>query len=214
MRIPKQYQIKPIAMTLCLLGAAALTSCQHSPHKNYFLLNSPATTTLSAQGSAYKTNSSTNITRSIGIGPIVIADYLNRLAIVRTQGDNSLQISDTDYWGEPLDKGIARVVSDTLRQRNPNISFVQFPYRSDARPSHSLRLQIHQLNYNGSQATLEATWELVDNTSKQIVTRKNFSHTNTTAGNPADIAKAYSNLLVKLVEDVQSQLQGLTPGNL
>lgn len=193
-------------IVLGLLIITTLLGCQNSPRKHYVLLNSPANT------SANQANS-TNITRSIGIGPIVIADYLDRLAIVRTQGGNSLQISDTDYWGEPLDKGIARVLADALRQRNPDTSFVQFPYRSDARPSHSLRLQIHQLNYNGNQASLEATWELVDNISKQIISRKNFSHTNNTAGNATDIARAYSNLLVALAEDVQSQLQKLTSSN-
>lgn len=190
--------MKTIAMILLI--AATLLSCQSSPRKHYYLLNSAETPTTT-------TNSSTNITRSVGIGPIVIADYLNRLAIVRTQDDNSLQISDTDYWGEPLDKGIARVVADTLRQHNPATSFVQFPYRSDARPSHSLRLQIHQLNYSGSQATLDATWELVDNMSKQIITRKNFSHTSTTANNAAGIARAYSNLIVDLAEAMQTDLQ-------
>jgi len=189
-------------ITLILLISATLLSCQSSPRKHYYLLNS-------AEAPTANTNNATNITRSIGIGPIVIADYLNRLAIVRTQDDNSLQISDTDYWGEPLDKGIARVLADTLRQHNPAVSFVQFPYRSDARPSHSLRVQIHQLNYSGSQASLEATWELVDNTSKQIITRKNFSHTSNTANNAAGIARAYSNLIVDLAVAMQSDLQQL-----
>jgi uncharacterized protein len=184
-------------LVLSLFAFVTLSSCQSSPRKHYYLLSSPPAT---AQ------NTSTVITRSVGIGPIVIADYLDRLAIVSAQGDNGLHISDTDYWGEPLDKGIGRVVADGLRQQNPAISFVQFPYRSDARPSHSLRLQIHQLNYNGSQAALDATWELMDNTSKQVITRKHFSRTNTTAGTPADIARAYSKLLAALVEDVQPDL--------
>jgi uncharacterized protein len=198
--------MKTIALTLSLLAVAALSSCQSSPRKHYFLLNSPAPIT-----QASNPNSSSNITRSIGIGPIALADYLNRLAIVRSEGDNSLQISDTDFWGEPLDKGIARVLANTLRQQNPTINFVQFPYRSDARPGHSLRVQIHQLNYNGSQASLEATWELIDNTSKQVITRKNFTYTNTTAGSPADIARAYSKLLATLVEDIQPEISGLKP---
>lgn len=193
--------MKFIAPALCLIMTVALLACQSSPRKHYYLLSSPTGIVNQA--------SSTAITRSIGIGPIIVADYLNRLAIVSTQGGNSLQISDTDYWGEPLDKGIVRVLSDALRQRNPGTTFVPFPYRSDARPSQSLRLQIHQLNYNGSQATLEATWELVDNTSKQTVSRQYFSHTSTAAGSAADIARAYSNLLIKLVEDIQPAVAAL-----
>lgn len=191
---------KPIVLVLALFAIATLTDCQSSPRKHYFLLSSP---TASPQ------DTSTTITRSIGIGPVVIADYLNRLAIVSTQGNNGLHISDTDYWGEALDKGIARVIADSLRQQNPSTRFIQFPYRSDDRPNYSLRLQIHQLNYNGSQATLEATWELLDNTSKQVITRKHFSRTHRTAGSPADIANAYSNLLLKLAEDLQPELQRL-----
>lgn len=186
-------------LTLVLLLSVALFSCQHSPRKNYYLLSAPAAAT---QGSS-------DITRVLGVGPISIAEYLTRSQIVRIEDDNRMVVAENDYWGEPLEKGIARVITANLALQDNTRSFIQFPWRSDSRPSHSLRVQVQQLNCANGSANLDATWELVDNTTKAVVQRRHFVRSKASSLEPGAIAQAYSQLLADLVGDMQNALAQL-----
>ena len=191
--------LRPIIVCsfLCML----LSACQHSPRKHYFLLNAPAVPLANLQQ-----NSSDNITQVIGIGPIEIADYLNRSAIVYVQTDNALIVSDNEYWGEPLDKGIARVISDTLTQRNSTRSFVNYPWRSNDKPHYSLRVDINSLNCSNTEASINATWELIDNTTKTNIQRRNFIRSTPATTGTKALVQAYSKLLTELASEMDDAL--------
>ena len=185
---------------LCGLSLV-LAACQHSPRKNYYLLTAP--------GQAAPASS--NITSVVGVGPISIADYLSRSQIAYTEAGNRLVVSQNDYWGEPLDKGIMRVLIANLAQRNSARSFSEFPWRSDARPSHSVRVQIQQLDCTDGHANLEANWELVDNNTRAPVQRRHFVRSIPASTEPAAIARAYSQLIADLATDVDQVLTNFLP---
>lgn len=182
-----------LMVSLCCL----LSACQQSPRNNYYVLTEPAAESLSP---------AENITTVIGIGPIQVAEYLNRLSIVYREEDGSLFMADNDYWAEPLNKGIARVIALTLTQVDSSRGFVSFPWRGDSSPRYSLRLQIHSLNRSESQANINATWELVDNTQKTVLHRRHFIRA--TAANPGAkaLAQAYSQLLADLAREMDQAL--------
>src|SRR5690606_11907489 len=107
-----------IVALVCLLCA-----CQSSPRKNYYVLSAESL----IQNSEIK-----NITHTIGIGPIELADYLHRSQIAYVDKGSQLVLEENDYWAEPLDKGIARVLMLNLMQDDSSRSFVTFPWRSDS----------------------------------------------------------------------------------
>lgn len=177
----------------CLLSA-----CQSSPRKNYYMLTAAA---MEQQSSAE------NITGVIGIGPIEVAEYLNRLHIVYQAEDGSLAVADNDYWAEPLDKGIARVLALNLTQRDISRSFVNFPWRADSNPVYSLRLYIHNLNRSNGQAHINATWELVDNQQKTKLQRRHFIRTTAVKPGTQALAQAYSQLFADLASEMDEALR-------
>lgn len=177
-----------------------LSACQTSPRKNYYLLTAPA---------VEQHQSTKAITQVIGIGPIEVADYLQRLHIVYQSDDGSLVMAENDYWAEPLDKGIARVLALNLTGRDTSRSFVNFPWRRDSKPHYSLRLQIHSLNRTDNQAHINATWELVDNRTGTKLQRRHFIRTTAVNTGAKALAHAYSKLFADLAIEMDEALTQL-----
>jgi len=186
-----------IFIGLCSLIAA----CQHSPKKNYYYLTPQA----NAEKSDAQNNSG-SVLQLIGIGPVEVADYLNRSQIIDNQTDNTLNMSENAYWAESLDKSIARVVAQNLTQLNNSRSFVNFPWRNDSRPHYSLRLRVDNLARTGGNATINATWELANIETKKVVVRRIFAHSVPVAAGTKALAQSYSQLLGDLSKEMDDAL--------
>ncbi len=87
-----------------LVVCSLLGACQSSPRKNFYLLTAEPVAA----------PSSTTIDTLIGVGPIEVAEYLNRLHMVYEVKDGSLVVADNAHWAEPLNEGIARVIGLNL----------------------------------------------------------------------------------------------------
>lgn len=185
-----------IIACLCVL----LMACQHSPRKNYYYL----TPTLEAEKTT--TQHTNNTLQLIGIGPVEIAEYLTRSQIIDNQADNTLTMSENAYWAEPLDKSVTRVIALNLTQLNNSRSFVNFPWRGDSKPHYSLRLHIDNLSRSGKNASINATWELVDHNNKNTVVRHNFLRSLPAETGAKGLAQAYSQLLAELAKEMDEEL--------
>lgn len=64
---------------------------------------------------------------TIGVGPITLPDYLNRLELVRRKAQNEIVPSPTERWAEPLTGLTARVLGEDLAQLT-GAQFVQYPW--------------------------------------------------------------------------------------
>jgi len=185
-------KIMLIVSLSCLMFA-----CTHSPKKNYFYLTPQINT---------EAESKSEITQLVGIGPVEIAEYLTRSQIIDNQTDNTLNMADNAYWAEPLDKSITRVIALNLTQLNSTRSFVTFPWRSDSKPRNSLRIRVDNLSRSDNKATINATWELVDNDAKNTIVRRNFIRTISANSGAKNLAQAYSQLLADLSNEIDAEL--------
>lgn len=183
------------ALIVILLLCTFATGCQQSPRKHYYLLSATPTA-----------NQSDTITHSVGLGPIELADYLERSHIVRNRDANRLQLADVDHWGEPLENGIARVLAINLMNHDSSRLVEQFPWRSDATPALSLRLSIYDLQLINGAAAINASWKLIDNSTKTVLSQQHFVRTKPSGDSAAQIAKTYSELLADLATDMDKAL--------
>ncbi|QEI12137.1 membrane integrity-associated transporter subunit PqiC [Cellvibrio japonicus] len=179
-----------------ILLCSLFMACQHSPRQNYYLLSAPAVSTPDQQA----------IEQVIGIGPLEIADYLKRKHMVSVRPDQSLQIAANDFWAEPLDKGIIRVLALNLTQQNPSRMVLPFPWRSDSRPPLSVRLQVHSLNLDNEGASIHVTWEIFDNQARATLNRQHFIRRIPCERQAAAMAKAYGDLLAALAQEIGKAL--------
>ncbi len=181
-----------------LIGSM-LMGCQQSPRKQYYLLSATA-----------NMNQVAEITRTVGLGPIEVAEYLQHSHVIVNHDANSLQIADNAYWGEPLQKGISRVLSINLMNHQSNRLIETFPWRSDSNPPVSIRLQIYDLQIIDGNAVINASWKLIDNMTRKTLTQHHYVQQKSCNGNARDIAEAYSALLAELAAEMNKAL-ALTP---
>lgn len=178
-----------------LLVSSLLMGCQQSPRKQYYLLSATPTA-----------NHTAKITRTLGLGPIEVADYLRNSQIIINSNTNHLQVTDNAYWGEPLQKGIARVLAVNLMNHQSNAIIETFPWRSDSTPKFSLRLNIYDLQLINGEAFINASWKLINNESKAVLTQQHFVRNKPTGDSPAQIAAIYSELLAELAAEMNKAL--------
>ena len=183
-------------LILTIITASLLLGCQQSPRKQYYLLSA---TTSDTQASA--------ITHSLGLGPIVVADYLQRSQLIVNHSENNLQITENAHWGEPLQKGITRVLAINLINQDPSRAIEIFPWRQDSTPALSIRLHIHELQVINGKAVINASWKLIDNAAKKIIVQQYYVNHQDCDGSPSSIAEAYSALLIGLANTINSAIK-------
>lgn len=188
---------------LIAFSCSLFLSCQHSPQKNFYYLTAQLNQEPNQDQHAAKTESN-KASQLLGIGPIEVADYLNRSQIIDNQSNNSLHMADNAFWAEPLDKSIARVTA--LNLANSTRSFVYFPWRSDSKPRYSIRVRVDELSRTANLAKLNATWELMDNETKSNLLRKNFERSTSVGTGAKALAQAYSKLLADLAGQIDVEL--------
>ena len=110
---------------------------------------------------------------SVGIGPVVLAEYLDRPQVVARLHSNQMDLDDFDTWAEPLDAVIQRVMvrdigtilDSDLVVGLPNERFVPIDYRVD--------IVVNRLDSGPSdEVTLEARWALTDDRNGDLVTTR------------------------------------------
>src|SRR5262245_20030397 len=99
---------------------------------------------------------------TLGVGPIHVAEYLDRPAItVRVEPTEGERIS-VDRWAEPLDSMVARVIAEDLHARFEGGQLVAFPWYPNDAPHVQVRMWLNRLERSGDRARVAATWELLD----------------------------------------------------
>ncbi|MEN0036449.1 MAG: PqiC family protein [Cellvibrio sp.] len=183
----KYFVVITVLITLC--------ACQHSPRKEYFALNA-------AIAEKNDNQNSTSVEKVVGIGPLSIPEYLQHSRISYWKTPLQLSLLENQYWAEPLEQGISRVLRLHVQAAHPQWRVVQFPWRSNQRPAYSIRVDIQRLDAFRDHAVLEAGIDTIDTQTNKIIASKQFSARVDSSSNSADIARAYSELLQQLANDI------------
>jgi hypothetical protein len=93
-------QIRVLAAFLAIAGCTNIGG--PTPPSRFYLLDPLAPVSGATGGPA------------IGVGPIKVAEYLDRPQIVTRKGDHAIDLAEFDRWGEPLSESISRVVAMNL----------------------------------------------------------------------------------------------------
>lgn len=187
-----------------LLLMALLTACGTTPSSRHYLLTAPDAPL--PQG----------VTPSVGVGPITVPEYLNRDSLVRRSDSNSLRISSTERWAEPLQDGILRVTALNLAGLLETENVRVYPWHPDRAPEYGVRLRLIEMDSSDQQVVLVAEWFVYRVTDNDTIARKLSKQTRVLAetdntGN--DIVKAYSDLLYELSAEIAESISGAEQAN-
>lgn len=146
---------------------------------------------------------------TILVAPVRIPGYLRRSQIVTMSGPNELRLAEFESWAEPLDDGIARVLSEDLgEQLNTNrIDF--FTWNHPQLPD--LQVGVDILRFDGSlggDVRLEARWSIATPPSKKepMVQQASIRESTGGPGYP-ELVAAMNRSLAKLSREIARSIR-------
>lgn len=143
------------------------------------------------------------------LGPVSVADYLQREALLQRQSDGSLLAADNARWAGNLAADIDQLLLRQLAWRLDSQRTVLAPTSADFTPDVQVLLNITRLDSGPHHpAILEAQWRLLDRAGQlrdSQLLRLEEAHSGTTA----DQVQAQSRLLRQLVQRLAAAIEPL-----
>ena len=192
---------KSWALASLVLSAALLTGCAHTPQPHYYVLSGPSVAT----------NESTRSGPSIGIGPLLLPDYLDRPQIVTRATDSRLVLSNEHRWAEPLNVSFARALLGELEKQLPTQNLVVHPWRASLDIARQVRIDITRFERDaGGGFHLGARWS-VTNGDNSIVPATRVSEIEVPVNGQDDdydaLVAAANSAVAALASAIATQLQ-------
>ncbi len=145
-------RLSPLVV-LGLVSVVSLTGCAFSSAPPLYQLHTNAATPLpeASQGAV------------LLVGPISVADYLQREQLVQRQADGTLVVEEEARWAGDFQQNVAQLIMRQLASDLGNSHLVLYPDHGGLKPAFQLCLEITRLDSGPEQpAVLEAQWRLLD----------------------------------------------------
>ena len=112
----------------------------------------------------------------IGVGPINMAEYLDRPNLVIQEAPNQLSVAEDHRWAGDLSASIVRVVAADLGRRVGTGNVRTYPWLRDDELRYQVTLDIRQLHSEADgYAVIEAGWRLYSLPDRKLKTSRTFT---------------------------------------
>jgi uncharacterized protein len=178
--------------------------CSSSPPTRFYLLNSMGGPAKEAQPSIG------DRCFTIGVGPVKLADYLDRQQIVTRAGSNELRLAEFDKWAEPLDRNFSRVMAENLSSLLCTKTIMVFPWSGSVPIEYRVEVEILHLDGKpGESATLEAQWFVFGGgDTKKLLVAKRSSFTEPSGGQDyQSLVSAQSRTVAALTREIAEAIK-------
>jgi uncharacterized lipoprotein YmbA len=146
---------------------------------------------------------------AMSVGPVRVAEYLNRYQIVTRTEDVTMKLGDYDRWTEPLTKAFQRTLTDNLATLLGSDRVLDFPAQNALDSGYLLPAQVTRFDTDSAgDAILEVQWTLRSIGNETILPARRSRYTSRVA-NPDDYASivaALSELIGAFSRDIASAL--------
>ncbi|MFC3607721.1 PqiC family protein [Stutzerimonas tarimensis] len=184
-------RLSHLTALVSLTAILGLGGCVSSPPSQFYQLQSGAPELPEASSGV-----------ALLLGPMTVADYLQRETLVQRQADGSLTIDNGMRWAGSLQDDMAQLLVRQLASELRTSRVAVYPDRIGFRPEVQVLLNLVRLDSGPQQpAVLEAQWRLLDGKSEMRNTqmlRLQGEHD----GSVSDQVRAQSELLKRLSEQL------------
>jgi uncharacterized lipoprotein YmbA len=151
----------------------------------------------------------TTDTSPVGIGPIIIPEYLDRTNIVRRFAPNRVAISELEWWAEPLDNSLLRVLGDNLAARLGTPAVLRYPWPLLMKPAYSVAINFSRFDIlSAERVHLAARWVVRGGQPRRVLLTRESSIEKTPAGpTTGEAVTALSEALDDLSAEIASAVQ-------
>ncbi len=147
---------------VCLLG---LSGCASSPPTRLYVL--PSMTGAETASPAAPRD------LTIGVGPVTLSPYLDRLPIVTRASRARLVLGEFDQWAASLQDLVTRALAENLSHLIPTERVVLHPWSRTVEPDYQVTVDVMQFDAGPSgEVVLAARWRLLNAKEQALVMRQ------------------------------------------
>ena len=107
---------------------------------------------------------------SLGVGPIMLPDYLKRMQIVTRAGANRYQFSDSHRWAGLLEENILTVLGSNLGALLGTTKIASYPWLPHFEPDFRVTVEVLHFDADLSgDALLDARWAVSDGAGEALL---------------------------------------------
>jgi len=182
MKMKLQSTISSLVLTAAVLasGGCSVLKPKSDPTQFYVLRSQPNShspqTTLGQSDTA------------IRVGPWRLPSYLSSTPIIVDSGTNRLERLDWHQWAEPLDKGISRVLAETLSERLNTPRVAIYPDETIKQTGYGVIYTVFKFEGTlGGSVILEVYWEVRERASGAALAEQRARYVIPPTGEPQDV---------------------------
>lgn len=145
----------------------------------------------------------------IGVGPVILAEYVNRSNLVVQTSANQIEVAQDHLWAGNLDHSISRVVSINLSRNLMTGNIRTYPWSRDSELDYQVAMDVREFvaGHDG-YARLQASWRVYALPSRRMVGKNTFTGEEPiSSGDFESMVAAQSRLLGKLSEEIAQEIR-------
>lgn len=191
-----------LRMSLGCACVFVLCACATTPSARFYEL-----TSIAKPGEACQSEKAV----SLGVGPMELAEYLDRPQIVNRVSPHEVTVSEFDHWAEPLKSNFVRVVADNLSILLRTDRVHLYPWRTSAAMDYRVGILVTRFDGAvGGEAVLNAYYKIMSGDGKKMLTEKKVSINEPTGGQGFDaLVLAQSRTVASLSREIATTIQTL-----
>lgn len=146
-----------------------------------------------------------------GLGPIKVPAYLDRNEIATRVSPSEIVYSATDYWAEPLQANVSRVLLQNLSTLLDTDRIATYPWGAGAKVDYQVQVEVLRFERDAAgQAWLTARWGIRAGTGGKLLALKDANVTRPMTGSSTAAAvAALSGTLGELSQEIAARLRQL-----
>ena len=191
------------AVVACLALLPAGCVLKHSASARLYVLQAVAAEPAAAAGDAPR--------GVLGVQRVSVPAWMDRAEITARTGRGEIVPDPLARWGEPITRGIQRVVTENLATLLPERHLVAAPFPMSRAVSHRLDLAVTECARQADDSVLvEARWAILGPGGAVLVQRRS-SHRTGPAATAEGTVSATSEALALLSGEIAAAVRGLPP---
>lgn len=145
----------------------------------------------------------------IGVGPVSLAEYIDRPNIVIAEAPNQLGVAENHRWAGDLESSITRVTATNLGRRLGTGHVWSYPWPNDGEIRYQVTLDIRQFHSGADGfAVIEAGWRAYSLPDRKLMASRTFvDREPLEADGYQPLVAAQSRLLARLADDIAKSLK-------
>ncbi len=105
----------------------------------------------------------------VAIGPVTLADYLDRPQIIERQSPHRLRLLEFDHWAGSLKQNILQVLGEMTRHELDEAQVITYPWHASLKPDYEVVLHISRFDREADRIWLQLRWSLVRSRDRSLV---------------------------------------------